>query len=148
MSHLKMVPLFGAVVVLAFASWLAASAQTQGPSPPSPTAPPPAARPNPTPMPPPTDTTGASASAPGAADPMLRMAVFSSDGSKVGTVEGISTAPDGAIKGIHIRTGGFLGFGARLVAIPQGRFTRNGNAIQLGLTADEVSKLPELKQQS
>ena len=146
MSHLKMVPLFGAVVVLAFASWLAASAQTQGPSLPSPTAPPPAARPNPAPAP--TDTTGSSARAPGAADPMLRMAVFSSDGSKVGTVEGVSTAPDGAIKGIHIRTGGFLGFGARLVAIPHGRFTRNGNAVQLGLTADEVSKLPELKQQS
>src|SRR5262245_25949646 len=127
MFHLKMVPLFGAVVVLAFASWLAASAQTQGqgPSLPSPSAPPPAARPNPTPTPPPTDTSGSSPT-PGAAHPMLRMAVISSDGSKVGTVEGVSTAPDGAIKGIHIRTGGFLGFGARLVAIPQGRFTRNG----------------------
>jgi hypothetical protein len=76
------------------------------------------------------------------------MAVFSADGSKVGTVHSISTAPDGAIKGIHIRTGGFLGFGARLVAIPEGRFTRNGDAIQLGLTANEVSKLPELKEQS
>jgi hypothetical protein len=157
MSHLKMVPLFGVVVALAGASWLAASAPTQvqtqaqtqaqtpGLLPPS--APPPAARPNPTP-PPAAASAGSSAPAPRAADPMLRMVVFSSDGSKVGTVQSVSSAPDGAIKGIHIRTGGFLGFGTRLVAIPEGRFTRNGNAVQLGLTAYEVSKLPELKEQS
>lgn len=76
------------------------------------------------------------------------MAVFSSDGSKVGTVQSVSTGPDGSVKSIHLRTGGFLGFGTRLVAIPEGRFTRNGNNIQLGMTADEVSKLPEVKEQS
>jgi len=145
MSHLRMVSAFGTAVVLALALWLAASAQTQGP--PSPSAPSPAAGPNAAPTPPPAGPAGSSA-APRAADPMLHMAVFSADGSKVGTVQSISTAPDGAIKSIHIRTGGFLGFGARLVAIPQGRFTRNGKAIQLGLTAEEVSKLPELKEQS
>ena len=141
MSHLKLACLVGAVVVLAGTPWLAASAQTQAPSPPSPSAPPSAARPDQAP-------TGKSATAPREANPLLRMAVFSSDGSKVGTVQSVSTGPDGSAKSIHIRTGGFLGFGARLVAIPEGRFTRNGNNIQLGMTADEVSKLPQVEEQS
>jgi hypothetical protein len=151
MSHLKLVRLFGAVVVLAATPWLPATAQTQAPSPPSPSALPPAARPEPMPAPPGAiqpGTTGKSATAPREADPLIRMAVISSDGSKVGTVQRVSTGPDGSVKSIHIRTGGFLGFGARLVAIPEGRFTRNGDNIQLGITADEVSKLPEVKEQS
>jgi sporulation protein YlmC with PRC-barrel domain len=139
MSHLKLARLVGAVVVLAGAPWLPAAAQTQAPSPPSPSAPSPAGRSEQTPTPP-------SAAQPG--NPLIRMAVFSSDGSKVGTVQSVSTGPDGSVKTLHIRTGGFLGFGARLVAIPEGRFTRNGDNIQLGMTADEISKLPEVKEQS
>ena len=65
-----------------------------------------------------------------------------------GTVHGVSAAPDGSVKAIHIKTGGFLGFGGKLVAIPEGRFTKSGDNIQLGITADEVSKLPEVKEQS
>jgi sporulation protein YlmC with PRC-barrel domain len=125
-------------------------AQTQAPSPPSPSAPPPSGRPELPKAPGATQpgTAEKSATAPGEANPLIRMAVFSSDGSKVGTVHSISTGPDGSVKSLHIRTGGFLGFGARLVAIPEGRFTRNGDNIQLGMTADEVSKLPEVKEQS
>jgi sporulation protein YlmC with PRC-barrel domain len=151
MSHLKLVRLVGAVVVLAGAPWLSAAAQTQAPSPPSPSAPPPPARSEPMPKPPSAvqpGSAGASATAPREANSLVRMAVFSSDGSKVGTVRSVSTGPDGSVKSLHIRTGGFLGFGARLVAIPEGRFTRNGDNIQLGMTADEVSKLPEVKEQS
>jgi len=151
MSHLTLVRLVGAVVVLAGAPWLAATAQTQAPSPPSPSMPPPAGRPEQMPMPPGAaqpGSAGKSATAPREANPLIRMAVFSSDGSKVGTVQSVSTGPDGSVKGLHIRTGGFLGFGARLVAIPEGRFTRNGGNVQLGMTADEVSKLPEVKEQS
>ena len=150
MSHLKLARLVGAVVVLAGTPWLAASAQTQAPSPPSPSAPAPAARPEQAPMPQAASpsTPGKSATAPREANPLIRMAVFSSDGSKVGTVQSVSTGPDGSVKSIHIKTGGFLGFGARLVTIPEGRFTRNGNNVQLGITADEVSKLPQVKEQS
>jgi hypothetical protein len=150
MSHLKLARLVGAVVVLVGTPWLAASAQTQAPSPPSSSASAPAARPEQAPMPQaaPPSTPGKAAAAPREANPLIRMAVFSSDGSKVGMVQSVSTGPDGSVKSIHIRTGGFLGFGARLVAIPEGRFTRNGNNIQLGMTADEVSKLPEVKEQS
>src|SRR5262245_48293310 len=151
MSHLKLVRLVGACVVLAGAPWLPATAQTPTPSPPSPSAPPPAARPEQGPAPPAATqpgATGKSATAPREANPLIRLAVISSDGSKVGTVQRVSTGPDGSVKSIQIRTGGFLGFGARLVAIPEGRFTRNGDNVQLGITADEVSKLPEVKEQS
>ena len=151
MSHLKLVRLVGACVVLAGAPWPTATAQAQAPSPPSPSAPSAAARPEQAPTPPAAaqpGVTGKSATAPREANPLIRMAVFSSDGSKVGTVQRVSTGPNGSVKSLHIRTGGFLGFGARLVAIPEGRFTRIGDKIQLGMTADEVSKLPEVKEQS
>jgi len=150
MSHLKLVRLVGAVVVLAGTPWLPAAAQTQAPSSPSPSAPPPAGRPEQLPQPGTAQpgSAGKSATAPREANPLIRMAVISSDGSKVGTVQSVSTGPDGSVKSLHIRTGGFLGFGARLVAIPEGRFTRNGDNIQLGMTADEVSKLPQVKEQS
>ncbi len=151
MSHLKLVRLVGAVIVLAGTTWLPVAAQTQAPSPPSPGAPPPTGRAEPMPKPPGTvqpGTAGKSATAPHEANPLIRMAVVSSDGSKVGTVQSVSTGPDGSVKSLHIRTGGFLGFGARLVAIPEGRFTRSGDKVQLGMTAEEVSKLPEVKEQS
>jgi hypothetical protein len=70
------------------------------------------------------------------------MAVFSSDGSKVGTVHSIDAVPDGRITAVNVSTGGFLGFGARLVAIPEGRFTLAGGIVRLAMTADEVSELP------
>jgi len=75
------------------------------------------------------------------------LAVFSSDGSRLGSVHSVSADSDGKVKAIHIKTGGFLGIGGKLVAIPEGKFTRAGENIQLGMTVDEVSKLPEVKQQ-
>jgi hypothetical protein len=74
--------------------------------------------------------------------------VFSSDGSRLGSVQSVNAEPDGKVKAIHIKSGGFLGFGGKMVAIPEGKFTRSGDNVQLGLTADEVSKLPEVKEQS
>jgi hypothetical protein len=81
-------------------------------------------------------------------NPLIGLAVFSSDGSKLGNVQSVNAEPDGKVKAIHIKTGGFLGFGGKMVAIPEGKFTRSGENIQLGMTSDEVSKLPELKEQS
>ena len=54
----------------------------------------------------------------------------------------------GKVKAIHIETGGFLGIGGKLVAIPEGKYTRSGDNVQLGMTADAVSKLPEVEEQS
>ena len=150
MPNLKPVRLLGTVVVLAGMPLVAASAQTQSPAP-SPATPPSVTRPDPAPLPPtavPPRTTDKSVTAPGKVNPLVGLAVFSSDGSKIGTVQSVSAALDGSAKAIQIKTGGFLGFGGKLVAIPEGRFTKSGDAIQLGMTAEEVGKLPEVKEQS
>ena len=150
MRHRNLVRLAGALVILAGMP-LVASAQTQAPTPPSPGASPPASKPDAAPMPPtavpqrPADKSEAAPTKPGA---LVGLAAFSSDGSKMGTVHSVSATPDGSIKAIRIKTGGFLGFGGKLVAIPEGRFTKSGDNIQLGMTAEEVSKLPEIKEQS
>ncbi len=157
MSRLKPVRLLGAVVVLASAPLLSLSAQTPPPSaPPSPSSPPAATKPQTAPMPQtnpsarpttPARPDDKSATSPAKVNPLVGLAVFSSDGSRLGSVHSVSADSDGKVKAIHIKTGGFLGIGGKLVAIPEGKFTRAGENIQLGMTVDEVSKLPEVKQQ-
>jgi hypothetical protein len=161
MSTLRPVRLLAAVTILAGIPLLSVSAQTP---PPSPTSPPAATKPDAVPMPQtgpatrPADPAekpavaprsgDKSATAPAKVNPLVGLTVFSSDGNKLGTVHSVSAAPDGKVKAIHIKTGGFLGIGGKLVAIPDGKFTRSGENIQLGMTADEVSKLPAVKEQS
>jgi hypothetical protein len=89
-----------------------------------------------------------SATAPAKADPLMGLSVFSSDGSKLGSVQSVRSGPDGKATAIHIKTGGFLGFGGKIVAIPEGKFTKTGDRVQLSMTADEVSKLPEVMEKS
>lgn len=147
MSHLKSVRLVSAAALLAIVP-LAASAQTQAPSP---TMPPPASKPDTAPTPPaaaPPRAPDRSATVPGKANPLIGLAIFSSDGSKVGTVQAVSATPDGTVKSIQFKTGGFLGFGGKNVSVPEGRFTKSGDSVQLGITSEEVSKLPEVKEQS
>jgi PRC-barrel domain protein len=98
-------------------------------APPSPKAP--AARPSETP-------------AGSVAQDLVGLNVFSSDGTRVGEVRSISTGPSGEIVALRFHTGGFLGFGGRIVAIPQGKFIRSGQSIRLDLDSNEVTGLPEV----
>jgi hypothetical protein len=148
MLNVRQVRRIGVAAVLVSIPMLQASAQTDSPTSPAPAPPsvsPPVTRPDPVT---PTRPMDKSATAPAKVNPLVGLAVFSADGSKMGTVHSVSMGPDGKATAIRIRTGGFLGFGAKLVAIPEGRFTQSGNNIQLALTADEVGKLPEIKEQS
>lgn len=77
---------------------------------------------------------------------LVGLDVFSSDGTRVGEVRAAKTSPGGDIVQLHVRTGGFLGFGGRTVAIPQGRFTRTGRTVRLNLDSDQVNGLPEVKE--
>lgn len=151
MITLKPVRLAAAVALLAGVPLLSASAQT-APTP-APSQPPAATKPDAAPMPPaqrspatPRDRTVKSPAA--KVNPLVGQAVFSSDGTKLGTVHSVNAEPDGKVKAIHVKSGGFLGIGGKLVAIPEGKFTRAGENIQLVMTADEVSKLPGVKEQS
>jgi len=79
---------------------------------------------------------------------LLGRDAFSQDQTLMGPVERVVTAANGQVQAIVIKTGGFLGFGARLVAIPQGKFHMRGQNVQLQLTSEEVQKLPEQKNNS
>jgi hypothetical protein len=80
-----------------------------------------------------------------AAQNLVGLLVFSSDGTRVGEVRSVNTGPAGDVVALHVRTGGFLGFGGRIVAIPEGKFIRSGQSIRLDLDSDEVTGLPEVK---
>src|SRR5262245_56277287 len=146
MLILKPTRLLGAAMLLS-ASALAAAAQ-QAPTEPSPPAEkPPMAKPESTPQTAPTPQKPAIPARPEAKakHPLMGLTVGAADGSKVGDVRAVNTAPDGKVTALHIKTGGFLGFGGKIVAIPEGKFTQRGDNIQLGMTADDVSKRPEVK---
>ena len=79
---------------------------------------------------------------------LVGLAVFSSDGNKLGAVHSVASGPDGNVTAIYLKTGGFLGFGGKVVAIPQGKFTHTADTIQVSMTADEVNKLPEAEEKA
>ena len=74
---------------------------------------------------------------------IIGLPVFTSDGKRIGAVGKVEPASDGKVAAIHVRTGGFLGFGTKLVVIPAEQFEQAGETVKLALTADEVDKLPE-----
>jgi sporulation protein YlmC with PRC-barrel domain len=86
------------------------------------------------------------AARPGANDPLVGLPVFGSDGQKVGEVREVKAESDGRIREILVKTGGFLGIGGRIVAIPAGKFARSGQNVQLGMTSDDVGKLPRVEE--
>lgn len=124
-----------AVLILA-ASILPAAAQQA--------APPPAQEQDPTPSKPPA-VNPSDAPAARTGQDLVGLLVFSSDGTRVGEVRSVNTGRDGQIVSLHVRTGGFLGFGGRIVAIPEGKFFRSGQSVRLDLDSDEVTGLPEVK---
>lgn len=141
----RSLPLFGALAMLAGATALApAQAQTTPPASPS-QAPPTAAPSKPVVGAP--NAPAKSASQTPKVDPLIGLTAFSSDGSKVGTISSVAKGPDGKVTGIRFKTGGFLGFGGKVVEVPDGKFARTGDTVRLGLSADEVGKLPEVKTQ-
>ena len=70
------------------------------------------------------------------------MPVFSVDGNKVGSVESVDRTADGKVTAVNVVTGSFLGFGSKLVSIPDGRFAYDGKIVRIEMTADDVSALP------
>ena len=81
------------------------------------------------------------AAAPAATGNLVGLTAKSSDGHSLGTVQSVMTEPGGKT-GISLKVGGFLGFGAHLVEVPDGKFNRVGDTVQVNMTADEVNKLP------
>jgi hypothetical protein len=153
MTVLKQVRLLGTWSLLVTIPLVSAYAQTQTPASPSPATPPAAMRPQ-TVMPPaqqranPPGTDSASSTMAGTkVIPLLGLSVFSLEGSKLGSVRGVEAGADGAITAIYLITGGFLGFGGKLVAIPVGKFTHDPEKIVVLMSVDEVARLPAVEEQ-
>ena len=115
-------------------SALAAAQQTPAPEP-APAEKPPMQKP----------ATPPSSSEAKSAHPLMGLTAVSSDGSNIGDVRAVKTTPDGKVTALHIHSGGFLGFGGKIVEIPEGQFSRSGDKIQLTFTGEQVSKLPAVK---
>jgi hypothetical protein len=152
MPVLKPARVLGTAAVLAAIPLLWAIAQTQS-APTDSSSPPPAAAKPETTMPPaqrqtnPPTNPNDKAATPAKVNPLVGLSVLSSDGSNLGTVRSVATGPDGKAAAIFLKTGGFLGFGGKVVSIPAAKFARKGESIQVGMSADEVSQLPETKEQ-
>ena len=140
MSLLKPQGVLAAAALLCLSALVAGAQQTPTPAPPEK----PAAAPEETAPEPPKRRAAPPHESPAGHD-MVGLTVFSSDGSRVGDVRAVNVGPDGNVAALHVRTGGFLGFGARIVAIPEGRFARNGQGVRVTLTAEEVGNLPQVK---
>ena len=136
----------GAVALLTFFALSAAAQQAPG-SEASPAEKPPMAKPESAPqadqMPKPTTPPKSSESK--STQPLIGLTVISSDGTKIGDVRAVTVTPDGKVAALRVSSGGFLGIGRRIVEIPEGKFTQRGDTVRLGLTAEEVSKLPAVK---
>ena len=87
---------------------------------------------------------GKSAGAATVKDVTIGTAVFGSDGQKIGEIKGVKSEPGGAIEEIHVKTGGLLGFGGKVVVIPGSKIAKGGQTVQVAMTVDEVGKLPAL----
>ena len=148
MSVIRLARIVGTSGVILALPFVTAMAQTQTP-PPSPISPPAAIKPESSVPPTTAPTTPAErkATAPAAGGSLVGLAVKSSDGTNLGTVQSVVTEPGGKTA-IGIKVGGFLGFGGHLVAIPDGKFNRVGDTVQVNMTADEVNKLPKTEKQS
>ena len=154
MSILKSVRMLGALTILVSVPLITANAQTQPPAPSEPSTPPAASKPETAPLPQtspvqkPTTSPRPDKSTSAPANPLVGLVVYAADDSKLGSVHSVATGSDGKVTAIHIKTGGFLSIGGKLVAIPAGKFTRIGDKVQLAMSADDVNKLPEFKEQS
>ena len=150
MSVIRLARIVGAAGVIAALPCIAVTAQTQSP-PPSSTSPPAATKPetsaSPTaPQVNPSMEPSEKAAPPAAADQLVGLTAKSSDGTNLGTVQAAIMEPNGKTA-IGVKVGGFLGFGGHIVAIPNGKFDRVGDTVQINMTADEVNKLPKAKTQ-
>jgi hypothetical protein len=153
MSITQLIRTIGTAGVVVAVPLATAMAQSQ-PPPPSPASPP-AATQLPSSQPPaapqatsPTTPTNKRAAGPVATPELVGLKAKSSDGTNLGLVYAVTMEPAGKVTAIGIKVGGILGFGGHMVVIPDGRFNRVGDTLEINMTADEVKKLPKAKEQS
>ena len=73
---------------------------------------------------------------------MVGLPVFGTDGAKVGDVTAIKVASDGKLDELHVKTGGFLGIGAKTVKVPSEKVTPAGQSVRVALSTQDFGNLP------
>lgn len=84
------------------------------------------------------------ANLPAVSDVAVGSVVFGSDGKRLGKIDSV-TQYAGSVSEIHVHVGGLFGFFGKTVAVPAEKITKSGQTVQVGLTSEEVDKLPDLK---
>lgn len=72
------------------------------------------------------------------------MQVWSSDEQNLGTVEQVNLDPNGQAESIHVNVGAVLGIGGKTVKIDAADFAAKDDRVELTLSEEEVSALPEV----
>lgn len=68
--------------------------------------------------------------------------IYGSNGTDLGKVRDVVTAPGGHIASALVRVGQFLGFGGKTIAVPAEKLQLRGDRIVSQLTTDEMENLP------
>ncbi len=73
--------------------------------------------------------------------------LYDSSGNEVAKIQDVKTSPDGKIAAVEIDLGGFLGIGARRIAVPVDKLQLQRGRIQSNsLSADQIRDLPQVAQ--
>jgi sporulation protein YlmC with PRC-barrel domain len=73
---------------------------------------------------------------------VVDLPVFAADGIKIGRVSDVSMT-DGRIDQIRVSTGATMGFGERILTIPQPAFTLKGDMVLIpDLSAEDIQAFP------
>ncbi|MEO1282287.1 MAG: PRC-barrel domain-containing protein [Pseudomonadota bacterium] len=80
-----------------------------------------------------------------AGDDLIGRNVVAADGKSVGEVAAVKADDAGRVKELHIKTGGFLGFGAKTRVLTPEVFVETPEAIQLRVASTDLNQLPELE---
>ncbi len=73
--------------------------------------------------------------------------LYDRSGNEVAKIQDVKTSPDGKIAAVEIDIGGFLGIGARRIAVPVDKLGLQGGRIQSNsLSADQIRDLPQVAQ--
>ena len=69
--------------------------------------------------------------------------LYDKSGNAVAMIQDVKTSPDGKIQAAEIDLGGFLGIGARRIAVPADQLQKKGDRIEAtSMTSDQISNLP------
>lgn len=95
-----------------------------------------------------TETTAPAATEAAGSAQLTGSAVFDASGQQVGTVDEVITGADGSEQAV-ISVGGFLGLGAKKIAVPTSQLTAkdDGTGQTIAMSADEIEAAPEYQPQ-